>query len=320
MPWAISARCLLVLAAMTYSLSIGTGTSAAQVADVCAVPPPGIFAGAPPEFRTPPGGTKTVSSDQPSKEEACTLRRSDGTLFARSHAAKGLIHKVEYFDAKGVIFFEADMDADRSDEGEDEGEFEDSYYCETNTRNPLIREWHPNDMPIHWRLNEGSIPGYLDEDVTLQNLRNAHIEWESHQDKCGIADSSWIDWQYDGITSASVGQNGLNSIGFGVTEQVGGGATTLGIELTWFAAKPGQPGPWIVESDIRFDSDNHSWANGAVANKYDVWHIAAHELGHQINFGHVDDIRQVMAQGTSPQRTWRRKLSRGDAEGVNAKY
>ncbi len=88
------------------------------------------------------------------------------------------------------------------------------------------------------------------------------------------------------------------------------GSSAVACSQTWLV------GTSIVETDQEF-STGYSWCNGSCTN--DVQSIAAHETGHGIGFGHVNDSTNVMYP-TVQSGTSNRQLGKGDALEADAKY
>jgi Matrixin len=253
--------------------------------------------------------------------EACELRRADGSLLARVLSEFGRRHRAEFYNDHGRILFHVNEDYSTPP-----GTFFGSKsrarpraaagaWCGNDVRAPEAYEWR---FAINWYLNWNSIPADVDHALTEQAVRNAGTEWEINDSHCTwVGDSSSIDYAYQGHTTASVGRNGINSVGWGRVEDFGYGSSILGIELTWYNDSMG----WPDESDIRMDSD-HLWQNGNTRpDRWDVHHVAAHERGHTSQFAHVSDSSNVMEHYLGPVTNWsNRKLGLGDANANNAKY
>lgn len=282
------------------------GPAAAQPFALCNVHiTPG--ADSPRAFEVPPGGA-VARTLLPRGEEECELRRADGTLYARA-VQDGFFrpHLLEYFDAEGqtTVRYNVDYDGDDLTDGGGGGGGD---RCAAATYSfPNVR-WAFS--PITWRWKKSSWPSSLQTDATLTSLRNAHIEWETNDDYCNIADNSGLNFSYSGTTGQGANNaDGISTVDHGEITVLGLGfsSTARATEITRFSASTGQ----VVESDIRFDDDT-LWTNNPASQptRFDIWNVAAHEVGHRALFAHVADNRQVMAQGANAGQTIRRRLSR----------
>ena len=96
-------------------------------------------------------------------------------------------------------------------------------------------------------------------------------------------------------------------------------ARRVACTFTWYDEK-GNP----VESDIRFNTA-YKWSTTGAAGALDIQSIAAHEIGHVLQFDHVtnaskDDETNVMWPYFATGNTTGRKLGRGDALEDNSHY
>ena len=79
-----------------------------------------------------------------------------------------------------------------------------------------------------------------------------------------------------------------------------------------------------VETDIRF-STAVKWSTTGAAGSYDIQSVAAHEIGHVLQFDHVTDSAKrdhtvLMWPYMNSADTTGRKLGRGDALENNSHY
>jgi hypothetical protein len=149
-------------------------------------------------------------------------------------------------------------------------------------------------------------------------MRSAHAEWETNDNNCLIPDNSAMNFTYKGTTNLGVGQNGVNTVGFGPFPVWDCSSGNAGCSKEW--TRFGDPDHY-AEADIRLNS-GFRWQNGTSggSNEWDVWHVMAHEVGHNIGFDHVSDTNQVMWPNFGPDSISNRQLGEGDARENNAKY
>ena len=75
-----------------------------------------------------------------------------------------------------------------------------------------------------------------------------------------------------------------------------------------------------VEADIRFNTD-FKWSTTGASGAYDIQSVAAHEIGHAIQFDHVtNSSKHDHTLVMWPCLTSGRKLGRGDALANNSHY
>jgi hypothetical protein len=247
--------------------------------------------------------------------DECILRRADGSVFGRALTdERRQPYRIEYFDENGRLAQSVDIDyADEASDGSS-GSTAPNRCDFTNYLAANIR-W--DFSPINWYLNYGSLPTYLNRDLSLTNIRNAHAEWENNTNYCGIGDGSTLDFNYSGTTTRTGGNDTFSIVDYGEITALGCSSSGIACSHTWYAVGSGN----AIENDIRLD-DDVTWTNdpSSFPSRYDIWNVMAHEVGHRALFGHVSDVTQVMYQGHSTGSSIKRKLSRGDATGNNAKY
>jgi len=271
------------------------------------MPPWGSFAGAPPAFRTPPGGERLAWRVPGGR--LVELRRADGSRFALARRHGRAVTDVAYFDRWGRPT--TLVTAIRPAPPGSPVVREEDARCGADSRRDAGYRW---TGPIDWRFVAPSTPPGVNVARTEQSLRNARIEWETNRNYCGIPDRSSIDFRYMGRTSVGFGANGINTVGFGETDTLGGACVgTLGCTVTYVADGVAS------ESDTRLDRDR-PWSNVGARTRYDIWSVFAHETGHTAGFDHVASTDNVMAPVIPRGATSNRRLGRGDANENNAKY
>ncbi|MBI2683905.1 MAG: matrixin family metalloprotease [Actinobacteria bacterium] len=271
------------------------------------------FAGRPPDFAVPAGGTigRTTYVDG---SEGVTLRRDDGSMFATGVLnADGNYEIIKYFDADGGLV--QTVAATYADQGRRRVRGEQAR-CGANGQG--TSGWKVTAQPFGWFITTGSIPSYLNRSRAIAAVRAGHGNWNSNGNTCGIPDQSAMAWQYRGGANYSVGRNGRSSVGFGNTRALGGacaGLTVIACTLTWGANGR------ITESDTRFGTDVKFYAApGFRPDGFDIEGVMTHEAGHSMGFEHVGDSDNVMSPSTSPGNNSNRSLGRGDANLNNAVY
>lgn len=310
---------LLVCATLVFS-----GQAVALPSSPCHVPDQGAPVGA---FAVPDGGELTVLPMGAGRLQ-CTLSRADGTVFAQAETdGEGLPEHVVFYNELGMPRLEVNMEREPGplEPAPGEGSSEEeppppddarvTLRCSTTNYKIANVTWAFS--PINWYLNRDSIPTYMDKDNTVTAVRNAHIEWENNQTSCDVADNSALNFTYSGDTNRTRDANdGASVVDWGEV-QPNCLSTDIACEVKQFSNLTGE----VVASDIRFDPDV-LWTNLPLTypNRFDVWNVAAHEVGHRSLFGHVDDSHQVMYKPSFKGSTYKRSLGRGDAVANNKKW
>lgn len=272
---------------------------------------PAAFRGAPPRFATPRGGS--ARARRVAGGVRITLRRADGTRFAEADGDDTGYRRLAYFDARGRVYFTAEaVLAGRPRPAREQAR------CGRDESSPSGARVQG---VVRWRFNAGSTPRNLSAATVQQHLRNAHAQWAGNRNHCRLPDRSGLRFAFAGRTSAAVGLNGVNSIGFGDPSALGcTQARTLGCALNWY-----RNGTLIVESDIRLATrppGGRGWATTRRAGFFDVWSVAAHEIGHRAGFGHTASASadNIMFPTVAPGDVTNRLLGRGDATANNRVY
>jgi hypothetical protein len=283
-------------------------------------------------------------------------------LFAQALCGNGLLEELRHFDAQGRLYFGSHFDnvaphaavlspekVSRSVRAAKmraaKGVRAKADRLRSQKRTRQVRELHlpsvcgtiewddlgpaATSASNYWWLNYDSIPSDIDKDLSEQRVRNARAEWEDNVNWCNALDNSTLDYTYAGRREVTVSTwfDSHNAVDWGRTEDVGGNSNTVAVALWW--VNPNQL--TIYSCDIRFDTD-YAWQNivspeSMRPNRYDVWNVAAHEVGHCAQFGHVGgetDYSNVLFKYVyySPYEyaTANWGLGPGDAYGNNAKY
>jgi hypothetical protein len=131
-----------------------------------------------------------------------------------------------------------------------------------------------------------------------------------------VPDRSRLAFAYRGTTTRPIGRNGVNTVGIGETNALGGTCVgSVACTFTWTS------GARALESDIRIDRNPNAGLSVAArpGRRIDLRSVVVHESGHTAGLAHVADRGQVMFPSLRAGMTVRR-LGRGDATRSNAKY
>jgi hypothetical protein len=158
----------------------------------------------------------------------------------------------------------------------------------------------------------------IEPDVVVQAVRNAQSEWTNNINWCGINDTASPPAQYEGTTSGGVKHDGKSVIDWGNLEDDQDCSGALACAGTWYDEQ-GNP----VESDIRFNTA-FKWSTKGASDAYDIQSVAAHEIGHVLQFDHVTNQSKrdytVLMWPYVDGDTTGRKLGRGEALQDNSHY
>jgi len=156
-------------------------------------------------------------------------------------------------------------------------------------------------------------------DTVVQAVRNAQSEWTNNINWCGIKDQANPPAHYEGKTSRPAKHDGYSTVDWGSLAKDQSCSEALACTFIAFDEK-GNP----VETDIRF-STAVKWSTTGAAGSYDIQSVAAHEIGHVLQFDHVTnsakrDHTVLMWPYMNSADTTGRKLGRGDALENNSHY
>jgi hypothetical protein len=262
-------------------------------------------------FRLPPGG-RAARRLLAGRLALCTLYRRDGSRFARLYSD---VHRhvlgVAFYRPSGVLLSATDASyaaTPGSEKGSD-------VKCDSSSQASIGK--------TYWRTTRkwwigATMPG-LNRDNVVQAVRNAQSEWTNNINWCGIKDQANPPAHYEGKTSRPAKHDGYSTVDWGSLEQDQDCSEALA--CTFIACdEKGNP----VETDIRF-STAVKWSTTGGSGTYDIQSIAAHEIGHVLQFDHVtnsskDDHTVLMWPYMDNADTSGRKLGRGDALENNSHY
>ena len=155
-------------------------------------------------------------------------------------------------------------------------------------------------------------PSRLRPDAQSQWTNNINWCWNRRPGEFRAA-------HYEGKTSRAAKHDGYSTVDWGSlkNDQDCGGALACTV-ISY--DEEGNP----VEADVRFNTE-FKWSTSGAAGAYDIQSVAAHEIGHVIQFDHVTnsskrDHTVVMWPYLDIGDISGRKLGRGDALGNNSHY
>jgi len=261
-------------------------------------------------FRIPSGG-RAARRLLVGRLMLCTLFRKDGSRFARLYSdSHARVLGVAFYRPSGVLRSAVDTSYAVAPE-----EIGASVKCDSSSQASIgPAHWRE---PRHWWI--GATAKGIDRDVVVDAVRNAQSEWTNNINWCGIKDEASPPAQYEGKTSGAVKHDGKSVIDWGSLENDQDCNGALACTGTWYDEQ-GNP----VESDIRFNTA-FKWSTEGASDAYDIQSVAAHEIGHVLQFDHVTnqskrDYTELMWPYVDIGDTTGRKLGRGDALQDNSHY
>ena len=283
--------------------------SAAAVARPCGLrlPPPvrGELA-----FRIPSGG-HAARRRLAGRLSLCTLFRRDGSRFARLYSdSHQRVLSVAFFRPSGVLRSASDAvyAVTPAETGSD-------VKCDSSSQASI--------GTTYWRTTRkwwigATAPG-IDRETVVKAVRNAQSQWTNNVNWCGIEDQANPPAHYEGKTSRAAKHDGYSTVDWGSLKNDQNCSGALACTVIAYDEQ-GNP----VEADIRFNTE-FKWSTTGASSAYDIQSVAAHEIGHAIQFDHVTnsskrDHTVVMWPYLDMGDTSGRKLGRGDALGNNSHY
>jgi hypothetical protein len=263
-------------------------------------------------FRAPTGG-RAVRRLLTGRITQCTLLRRNGSRFARLHIdADNHVLGVAFYRPSGALLNSVDSSY-AATAGEAQGL---DVKCDSSSQASIGK--------VYWKKTRkwwiGATPKGFSRDAVVNAVRNAGSEWTNDINWCGIKDQASPPASYQGDTSDdAVDQDGKSVVDWGSLANDQDCSTALACTFTWYDSK-GTP----IESDIRFNTAQ-KWSTTGAANAFDIQSVAAHEMGHVLQFDHVmnsskRDYTNLMWPYFPPGNTTGRKLGRGDALENNSHY
>jgi hypothetical protein len=261
-------------------------------------------------FRIPSGG-HAARRRLAGRLSLCTLHRRDGSRFARLYNdSQRRVLSVAFFRPSGVLWSASDAAyaVTPADTGSD-------VKCDSSSQASIGK--------TYWRATRkwwigATAPG-INRETVVDAVRNAQSQWTKNINWCGIKDQANPPAQYEGKTSRAAKHDGYSTVDWGSLKSDQDCSGALACTVIAYDEK-GNP----VEADIRFNTE-FKWSTTGASGAYDIQSVAAHEIGHAIQFDHVTnsskrDHTVVMWPYLDIGDTSGRKLGRGDALGNNSHY
>jgi hypothetical protein len=305
-------RSLPVLLACALAIVAGCGQQSAptSVRTACGIelPPPRLDLA--PAFAVPQGG-RIVVRRLAAGALLCSLLRADGSRFAEAFRdGRRRILSLIFFRRNGAPLtnVEAAYPAVAGDFGTD-------VKCASPTHASISREYWRTTLV--WAI--GAMPRKPAAAAVVKALRAAFGEWIFNRNYCRLPDRSAFVSQYQGRTTRKYADDDHNTVDWGSMARIPGCRGSLACTQTWYVQGEG-----AAETDIRFNS-KYRWITGSSTGGYDIQMMAAHEIGHSLQFDHVASVAKrdwtnVMWPYEEKGDKSGRRLGRGDALADNAHY
>jgi hypothetical protein len=268
------------------------------------------YVGAPPLFVKPPGGHVFEKVIQDGRK-LVTITRADGSIFAQARIdATGFAHDIGY-DLGG-----GEWTHTWADPIPEEGQVTIRKLL-TNCSSSSWAHLHGRIWATakSWVFYAGSTPADLNVDNTEASFKRAHDQWKNNTNACGEPDLSSFTHTYAGRAFCQFQDDTTSCARFADVGAVCGNPNVLGCGQNW-------GGTQIRNGDFVLKKQTGLWVNGGAQGKWDVQGIAAHEVGHTIDFADVTGSCNVMTLPTcwTTNSMAGRDLGLGDAKGNNSKY
>ena len=241
----------------------------------------------------------------------CTLRRPDGSLFARLRSdRRERVLAVAFYRENGAL-----RRATGTVHAATPQDTSATVKCGSSSQTPI--------GPDFWRQTRnwsvGATPKGMDRSEGDQGAQGAMGEWVNNVNHCGIADKASPPMSYEGETTRKAGQDGVSVVDWASLQNDQDCKDALACTVTAYDAE-GNP----VESDTRFNTF-YKWSMTGAKDAYDIQSVAAHEWGHILQLDHSENANKndntlVMWPYVDIGDTSGRKLGRGDAQANNKNY
>jgi hypothetical protein len=252
-----------------------------------------------------------VSRRLAGRRALCTLLRRDGSRLALLQSdSRRRVLSVAFYRASGTLWNATDSvyAATPQDNGSD-------VKCDSSSQASIgSKYWRETRK---WWIGTAA-PG-LNRDKVVTAVRNAQSEWTNNINWCGIKDQANPPAHYEGKTSRPAKHDGYSTVDWGSLKNDQNCSGALACTVIAYDEN-GNP----VEADTRFNTE-FKWSTTGAGGAYDIQSVAAHEIGHVVQFEHVEnsskhDDTLVMWPYLDIADTSGRKLGRGDALENNSHY
>ncbi len=189
--------------------------------------------------------------------------------------------------------------------------------CTDATGNWLGMWWRG---PMQWRINDATIPSYLDKVGVVAAIRSAGTTVDTGRNDCGLPQNLGTEQAFLGgtghlaevATNGGCGQrDGTSTVSFGTLTQ-----GLLAVTCIWWFDD--QAGGRSVEADILIDSTPGLFfldTPAGCSGQWDLEGTITHEFGHVFGLGHVSYAQHgdlTMTDGLPDCSTAYRGLGLGD--------
>jgi Matrixin len=242
----------------------------------------------------------------------CMLVRQDGSRFALLHIDPlNHVLGVAFYRPSGVLSSAVDSSY-AAGASESPGDVK----CGSSAQASIGSDYW--EKTRKWWI--GAIPKGFSREAIVDAVRAAQSEWTNDINYCGIKDTANPPAAYEGKTSDdAVIHDGKSVVDWGSLKNDQDCSQALACTFTWYDEK-GYP----LESDIRFNTA-YKWSTTGASGALDIQSVAAHEIGHTLQFDHVtnaskNDETNLMWPYFADGNETGRKLGRGDALEDNSHY
>lgn len=174
--------------------------------------------------------------------------------------------------------------------------------------------WDASDIPVTYVIQSAGSADIADDSESVA-IRQAFLAWQS-------AASSSLTFTEDLTANAARtdwGADDIHLILFDETDSSGfftGSSSVVAVTPVSFNPVNGE----IIDADIIFNGDDHTFSTDAAGGTFDVQGVATHEIGHFLGLDHSGIGAATMYPFVANQLTVQRGLSADDVAGVTDLY